>query len=105
MFHQRKGTPYKPLLSYDAVEQKGKASKMYLLFFAKVPRHWQSDEFHSTAVADFILAVALIVIISRNSMKHSWEWMCHPSKGNQVAQWDTAFQDFILTDLTPKAHI
>lgn len=99
MFHQRKGTPYKPLLSYDAVEQKGKASKMHpLLSLAKL---W----FHSTVVADFIPAAALIVIISRNSMKHGWEWMCHPSKGNQTAQWNTMFQDFILTDLTPKAHI
>lgn len=89
------GIPYSTLLSYDVVEQKGKASEKYILFFFffKVPGHWQSCEFHSTVVADFIPAAALIVITSRNSMKHSSEGMYHPSKGNQVAQWDTTFRD------------
>lgn len=35
-YHQRKGPPYKPLLSYDAVEQKGKANEMCLLLLSKL---------------------------------------------------------------------
>lgn len=87
MFHQRKGTPYKLPLSYDAVEQKGKTNEKYLLFLSKF-----QDTGKAVSSIDFTSAAVLIVITSRNSMKHSSEWMCHPSKGNQVGQWDTTFQ-------------
>lgn len=92
MYYQRKGTPYNPLLSYDAVEQKGKANEVCLLLLSKLQDTGKVVSFPQHCCGNFIPAAALTVITSRSSMKYSSECMCHPSKGNQVAQWDTMCQ-------------